>query len=162
MSKKDDRTLATLRHLFGFGEEYKHIIFIDEAMWEWKIIPLDGSKPETGTRLSDLILTLTQIEKVSLNPLEARVMELLEKASPGQWVFTGDGGGKLGRFTPDFVSFQGHILEFDGSHWHEGGKSSERKRPFYESEGFRLLVISNTDLKNEPALIEKLRRFHES
>jgi hypothetical protein len=65
MSRKQaDFGLELGRLLDEFHEECKRIILIDEFNGRWKIIPLDGTKPVVGNRMSDLVLALAKMEGV--------------------------------------------------------------------------------------------------
>lgn len=100
------------------------------------------------------------------NRKEAQLLALLEQIFPQQWRYVGNGGAVVGNLVPDFISAGDEklLIELFGAYWH----SELSQRPFTHAEereevfrqhGYKMLVIWDYELKDEAAVILKVRRF---
>jgi G:T-mismatch repair DNA endonuclease (very short patch repair protein) len=98
---------------------------------------------------------------------ERSLDRLLSINFPGQWKYVGDGQTRFGGKCPDFINVNGkkQLIEIFGIHWHDIFDVSRRIDHFNQF-GFATLVIWEDELKNEIALIDKIKHFgkakHES
>jgi hypothetical protein len=91
---------------------------------------------------------------------------LLQNNFPDEWKYVGDGNTIINGLCPDFINVNGkkQIIEMFGEHWHTGGKirynqtEVGRKKAFGEH-GYDTLIIWDFELKDECAIIEKIRGF---
>jgi len=116
-----------------------------------------------------------------INKPEKKLLLILDRLFPGEFRWVGDLSLRIGNFFPDFVdNVQGDtLIELFGTYWHaypakyglkeivHSGLSAEqiqardRERLHkYESEGFKVLVVWEHELKNRKLLEYKLREFN--
>jgi len=100
------------------------------------------------------------------NSKELRLDEILEKHFPSEYKYNGgfDCQVMLGGLIPDFINVNGkkHVVELFGTYWH-----TERLRTWKQTEfgrksilsqlGYRCTVIWDTELKDEEAVVEKIK-----
>lgn len=101
---------------------------------------------------------------------ELRAFELIEKACPNEYKYTGDGTLIINYLNPDFANVNGKkkVIEVFGDYWHgEGAKKwhqTELGRIMaYNSMGFDCLILWASELKNKPeteiiAMIQEFNR----
>jgi G:T-mismatch repair DNA endonuclease (very short patch repair protein) len=92
--------------------------------------------------------------------------QLLDRISPGEWKYTGDGGLVIGGRNPDFANVNGMntVIEVFGDYWHgpkRTGKTNEevvRERvDHFAQYGFRCLVIWERELRFPNEVETKLK-----
>lgn len=66
----------------------------------------------------------------------------------------------LGNLTPDFMNVNGEkqLIELYGDYWHRDDDPQERINIF-RGFGFSTLVIWERELRDEPAVVERLKAF---
>ena len=70
--------------------------------------------------------------------------------------YVGDGKEIINRFNPDFISKKFKlIIEFNGECWHKDKNRERRKKRIYNLLGYRVLVIWNKELRNNPQNVTK-------
>jgi G:T-mismatch repair DNA endonuclease (very short patch repair protein) len=79
--------------------------------------------------------------------------------------YVGDGKRIIGGFCPDFIDEKNKkIIEFNGTYWHdliERIKSDKRKLQKYGELGYKILILTEKDLKDIDKLKQKLIKFGE-
>ena len=98
--------------------------------------------------------------QVKPNKAEFRLEQILNKYSPNQWKYVGDGQVVIGGKVPDFLNVNGQkkLIELFGNYWHRG-EDPERKPNYYKKYGFDTLVIWEWELNNEETLASKIKKF---
>jgi very-short-patch-repair endonuclease len=75
----------------------------------------------------------------------------------GNWQFT------LGGRCPDFLNCNGkkQLIEYFGDYWHTtlAKETDEERVAFFRRFGFETLILRESDLKDEPHLIAKIKEF---
>jgi len=96
------------------------------------------------------------------NQQEKKLNQILQTLFPNEYEYVGDLSFIVGGKNPDFVNVNGQkkIVELYGDYWHRNDDPEERIQLF-RNYGFETLVIWERELKNEPRLVSKLKRFHE-
>lgn len=100
---------------------------------------------------------------------ELRAGELIEKACPQQYKYTGDGTLVINYLSPDFANINGKkkVIEIFGDYWH--GKGAKRwhqtelgRIMAYNSLGFDCLILWASELKSKPEaeIIAKIQNFN--
>ncbi|MHA1437862.1 MAG: DUF559 domain-containing protein [Promethearchaeota archaeon] len=102
---------------------------------------------------------------ITPNKKEIYLTKSLNYLFPNEYKFVGDGQFIIGGFNPDFININGQkkIIELFGDYWHNrpGAKERDKLRlKTYKKYGYKTLIIWEKELKKEPLLIEKLRRYH--
>jgi len=92
---------------------------------------------------------------------EVLLDELIEKACPKEYIYTGDGMVIVCGLSPDFLNINGQkkVVELFGNHWHEEDEEEARIKKFKDF-GFDCLVIWESDLKDPETVMEKVRNFN--
>lgn len=101
------------------------------------------------------------------NKQEQKVQNLLDVYFPGEWKFVGDGQLIIGGLCPDFTNINGKkcLIELFGDHWHSGSMVESWTRTelgrimCYNSYGYKCLVIWEHELKDEKALVGRLKKW---
>lgn len=100
---------------------------------------------------------------------EIRLGEIIEKACPNQYEYSGDGSVKFHGYAPDFINVNGKkkVIKMFGDHWHKGKVDSWKRTELgrimlLNSFGFDSLIIWEHDLieKSEDELIETIKKFN--
>lgn len=100
--------------------------------------------------------------------VELKLEELLNKHFPNDWEYTGDGKLIINNMIPDFANKNGKkaLLELYGDYWHSESKTKGKWRKTelgrimaFNSLGFRCLVIWECELKDEQAVVAKVKQF---
>lgn len=99
------------------------------------------------------------------NQREKQLDAILQEHFPRAYEYTGDGKLVIGGMIPDFVNVNGKkdVIELFGDYWHtikDGWKDNELgKIMAYNSFGYRCLVIWEHELRDEQAVVAKVRQF---
>ena len=101
------------------------------------------------------------------NKQEQCLQRLLDSYFPGEWKFVGDGQLFVGGLCPDFTNVNGKkcLLELYGDFWHSDKVVKNWTRTelgrimHYNSYGFKCLVIWERELKDEKALVARIRQW---
>lgn len=101
------------------------------------------------------------------NKKEQCLNAILERHFPKDWGFTGNGKLILNGLVPDFANLNGKkaIIELYGDFWHSDARVESWKRTelgrimAYNSLGYRCLVIWEHELKDEQAVVSKIKQF---
>jgi len=100
------------------------------------------------------------------NKQERHLEEILDKYFPKEWKFVGDGSVILFGLNPDFINCNGQkkIIEVFGDYWHskEGiawHRTELGRIMAYNSIGYRTLIVWESELKDEEAVIAKIQAF---
>lgn len=120
--------------------------------------------PEYRNRVIAKILSKSQRKP---NAEEYCLMEILNRHFPGQWEYTGDGKIILNGLTPDFANVNGRkaLIELFGNYWHGKAKIKNWKGTelgkimAFNSLGYSCLVIWENELKDEQAVVAKIKNF---
>ena len=110
-----------------------------------------------------------EANQVKPNKQEIRLQGILDTHFPGEWKFVGDGQLFVGGLCPDFTNVNGKkcLLELYGDFWHSD-KVVKKKNwtrtelgriMHYNSYGFKCLVIWERELKDEKALVARVRQW---
>jgi len=93
------------------------------------------------------------------NKSEIKLQEIFKKHEL-PFRYTGDGSFWIGFKNPDFVNINSkkQVIELFGRYWHLESDEEEKKRVYAEY-GYDTLVIWDEELKDEQALVEKVRAF---
>ncbi len=96
------------------------------------------------------------------NKAEILLQHILDKYSPNEWKYVGDGELIIGGKCPDFVNIDGQkaLIELFGDYWHQG-ENPQIKIDHYKQYGFECLVIWENELSDKEALMQKVRHFNE-
>lgn len=123
---------------------------------------------ETKEKISKSILARYQNPEYASKKLEAQgikpnktelyLQDILDKYSPGEWKYVGDGQLIIGGKCPDFTNVNGkkELIELYGRFYHRIDEAESRIAHF-KRYGFRCIVLWEEELKNEPALIRHIR-----
>jgi len=83
------------------------------------------------------------------NKAEVKLLSILEKLSPNDWDYTGDGSLIIEGKIPDFVhKNQPRIIELFGKYWHSP-KDVEERKSFFAKHGYETLVIWDDELTED-------------
>lgn len=102
------------------------------------------------------------------NKPERALQGILDSHFPEQWKYTGDGSSLIGWFNPDFVNCNGQkaIIELFGEYWHSTKVAKDKWEKTelgcimaYNSLGYRCLIIWDYELKDEQAVVAKVKQF---
>lgn len=101
------------------------------------------------------------------NKQEQFLNDILSRYFPGQWEYTGDGKLIINGLIPDFTNCNGKkaLIEMYGDYWHspevvDSWSRTELGRIMaYNSLGYRCLVIWEHELKDEQAVVAKVKQF---
>lgn len=100
------------------------------------------------------------------NKAELRLERILMEHFPGEWRYTGDGYHIIGGYVPDFSNANGAktVIELFGRFWHTRPNVPEHytevgRIQAYSSLGYRCLVIWDNELKDERAVVAKVKQF---
>lgn len=123
----------------------------------------------TSERMKALHRDETYMEKVrkSLNikpnKPESIILNFLNMLYPSQWKYTGNFSFTINGKCPDFVNCNGQkkIIELFGDYWHRGENPQDRINEF-KPFGYDTLVIWERELKNQDAVILKIKEFAEA
>lgn len=99
--------------------------------------------------------------KYKPNKPETFLINLLNGLMPNEYKYVGNGEVIIAGKNPDFVNVNGQkkIIELFGDYWHRGQNPEDRINTF-KPYGWDTLVIWERELKNIPALKEKLLQFN--
>lgn len=93
---------------------------------------------------------------------ERTLIDLLDEHFPKQWLYTGDGKVRIGRYFPDFINCNGKklIIEFFGEYWHTEDEELLKTKAYAEL-GYKTLILWQRDLakKKREALLGKIKAF---
>lgn len=110
--------------------------------------------------------TIAEILQRKPNKPERKLESILNKHFPNLWEYVGDGSLIIGGYNPDYANCDGKkdVIELFGDYWHV-----KRVRRWPETElgrimafnalGFRCLVIWEHELKDEQAVVAKVKQF---
>lgn len=122
-----------------------------------------GENPEYVSKLlARLQIKPTKIEK--------QLDSILQKYFPSQWKYVGDGTLMIGRYNPDFANCNGkkQLIEVYGEYWHSSknkrltwDKTELGRMMAYNSLGFRCLILWESEVKNEEAVVARVKQFME-
>ena len=100
------------------------------------------------------------------NGPELQLQSVLDKHSPGEWKYTGDGTFWIEGKNPDFMNVNGkkQVIEIFGYHWHDpyyfpNRLSEEELIAHYKGYGFDCLVFWEYDVYNEEEVVERVKSF---
>lgn len=99
------------------------------------------------------------------NKQELKLQAILDSYFPSEWKFVGDGQVIIGGLCPDFTNINGKkcLIELFGDYWHSKIESWTRTElgriMCYNSYGYKCLVIWEHELKDEKALVERLKKW---
>jgi len=101
------------------------------------------------------------------NRQEKHLAGILNRYFPNTYEYTGDGKLIIGGMVPDFANINGKkaLIELFGDYWHspevkDGWKDSELGKVMaYNALGYRCLVIWEHELKEEQAVVAKVKQF---
>lgn len=112
----------------------------------------------------------TQLKKMSLalnvkpNKPEQILLALLNKISPNEWAFVGDGQLIIGGKKPDFWDGDNKLVELFGDYWH--GKrarcyeeTEEGRIKLFKRYGYKTLVIWEGELKTPHSVLSKIQEY---
>jgi len=93
------------------------------------------------------------------NKAELKLEDILDRRSPGEWKFVGDGQLIIGGRCPDFVNVNGkkELIELFTAYWHPMFDVAQRKE-HYRQYGFRVAIIWEDELEDEERLVKTLKR----
>lgn len=121
--------------------------------------------PITKERMRQRARELNYVERLykghrKPNKIESALLELLNERFPHEWRYTGDGSFIIEHFKPDYVNCNGRklIIELFGDYWHVQ-EDIKIKEKAYREFGYGLLVIWEHELKDEQAVIAKVKQF---
>jgi hypothetical protein len=104
--------------------------------------------------------------KLKPNKAEILLGDILDRNFPGEWEYTGDGYHVIGGYAPDYTNCNGQkaVIELFGQYWHvevphKWSYSELGRIMALNSLGFQCLVIWEHELKDESAVVEKVRQF---
>lgn len=91
---------------------------------------------------------------------EIALEAILQRVFPGEWKYVGDGQVIIDGRNPDFINVNGKkaVIEMFGSYWHPIFDIA-RTRQFYDSYGFKNLIIWDDELANEQGIIKRVRKL---
>lgn len=91
---------------------------------------------------------------------EKRLLTLLNKWFPNEWMYVGDEALFIEGRNPDYVNKNGQrkVIELFGEYWHEEGEVAAYDK-FYTSIGYKCLVVWVSEFKDLPTLRYKLTEF---
>lgn len=95
------------------------------------------------------------------NKLEILLGELLDKAFPNEWLYTGNGLVTIGGMIPDFANINGHkaVVEAFGDFWHKD-ENPQNRIDRYSEFGYKCAVVWENEIKKNPALvIERIKNM---
>jgi len=107
------------------------------------------------------IRALIKTNGKSPNQIETRFQLLLDEYFSLQWNFVGDGYTIINGKSPDFINFsQNKIIELFGDYWHRNDNGIKRRNHFKRN-GYKTLIVWESEMKNENQLLNKLNKFME-
>ena len=119
----------------------------------------------------DTIRKALLANKMKPNKSELLLDSLLQTHFPSEFAFNGDlsQGVMLGSLVPDFINVNGQktIIELFGDYWHDKKKNIPWKstefgrQAVFSQLGYKLLVVWEHELKDQDALLEKIKEFNE-
>lgn len=125
------------------------------------------TSPEYRSRMAERRARLNA-QMLRPTKVELLLAELLNRHFPRVWEYTGDGKLIINNMIPDFANKNGKkaLIELYGDYWHSEAKTrgSWRKTELgrimaYNSLGYCCLVIWEHELKNEQAVVAKVKQF---
>lgn len=127
-----------------------------------KLNPNYGKHPSEET-----LRKLFRANQIKPNKQELKLQEILNRYFPNTWKFVGDGQLVIGGKCPDFTNINAKksLIEFFGDHWHADGMIERWTRTelgrimCYNSYGYKCLVIWEHELRNEEAVVEKIKQW---
>lgn len=98
--------------------------------------------------------------KARPNKAEGILQRILNTYFPNQWKYTGNGEVWIGIYNPDFLNIDGRkaIIELFGDYWHSED-SPESKVSYYNKYGFKSLIIWESELKEEKAIVQRITKL---
>ena len=152
LDKSDPRVACYAQSLTGREFSPEHCRHISETKRR------KCQNPEYAKKVAANINT--HVRKKRPNKPERKLLGLLDKHFPGDWAYVGDGKLVLGNLTPDFMNVNGEkqLIELYGDYWHRDDDPQERINIF-RGFGFSTLVIWERELRDEPAVVERLKAF---
>jgi len=96
------------------------------------------------------------------NKPEKKLTALLNRHFPKEWKYVGIGELVIGGKNPDFTNINGkkQLIELNGEYWHQNDDPEERIA-WFKKYGYDTLIIWTKELKDEEAVIQKVRDFSE-
>lgn len=115
------------------------------------------------------LLAIAKAQHQKPNKAEEKLQSILDKYSPYQWQYTGDGKLVIGGYRPDFANRNGLklLIELFGDYWHNRKglawhQTELGKIMAYHSLGFKCLVVWEKELEDEQELVDKIAKFMRS
>ena len=100
------------------------------------------------------------------NGPERQLQSVLDKHSPGEWKYTGDGTFWIEGKNPDFtnVNSKKQVIEIFGYYWHDPNlfpnrMSEEELIAHYKEYGFNCIIFWEFDVYNEEEVIERIKQL---
>ncbi len=98
---------------------------------------------------------------------ELKLYAILDKYFPSEWEYTGDGKVIIDNMIPDFFNKNGRkaVIELFGDYWHSQIKATTWRKTelgrmmAFNSLGIKCLVIWEHELKDEQAVVAKVKQF---
>lgn len=97
---------------------------------------------------------------------EKKLMEILNKAFPGEWVYNGncEAGVVIGGLIPDFVNVNGKkiVIEVFGEYWHKRDdipyfQTAEGRKRIFRKYGWETIIFWEDEIYDEERVISKVR-----
>lgn len=128
---------------------------------------LGQSNPFYGKKHSEsAIRKMLEAAQSEPNKSELFLEGILQSYFPKQWEYTGNGKVVLNGSVPDFTNIDGYkaVIELFGDYWHtekvdNWADTELGKIMAYNSLGFRCLIIWEHELKDEQAVVAKIKQF---
>lgn len=112
------------------------------------------------------VAKMLKAQRVSPNKTERKMLSILERLAPGEWIFNGDfsAGVLIGRKIPDFVSVGSRkvVIEVFGAYFHDPMRNEDVKidKTFsetinhYKRYGYKCIIVWEEDVRE--AFVKKL------
>ncbi len=122
---------------------------------------LGKKRPEVNRWLNNDQARARSMQALHLKPnkVEKRLDTILQKYSPGEWKFTGDGSVIIGGLCPDFTNVNGRkaTIEVFGNYWHNSQKrqlkpsqTGDGRIAIFKNFGFKLLILWEHEINKLP------------
>lgn len=130
----------------------------------------EETKRKIGIKSKERNAILNALKAICQKPnkQELYLNEILHKYFSNEWEYTGDGKLVINGLVPDFANANGQkaVIELYGDYWHSPKltKGDWRRTELgrimaYNSLGYRCLVIWEHELKDEQAVVVKIKQF---
>ena len=126
------------------------------------------NNPHYGKHLSEeTIHKIFKANQAKPNKQEIKLQAILNNYFPSEWKFVGDGQLIIGGLCPDFTNINGRkcLIELFGDYWHSAKVIKNWTRTeigrimYYNSYGYKCLIIWEHELRNEEAVVEKIKQW---